>query len=87
MDDKILNIVNDLLKHEVSKSEACDKLKLLFTMNGIEPNTKAALNASVSAIYFSDRSDYLSYHYQVVRSLIGVEDVDIDKLFMELNPE
>ena len=57
---------------------------------GSKPDAKAALNASVSAIYFSDSSDYRSYHYQVIRSLTGLDEVteiNISKLFNELNPE
>lgn len=55
-----------------------------------KPSTKAALNASVSAIYFADNSDYKSYHYEVIRSLTKLDeptDEDITKLFKELNPE
>lgn len=54
------------------------------------PAHKAALKASVNAIYFNDGSDYLTAHYEVVCSLTELEDPnnnDIRKLFKELNPE
>lgn len=49
---------------------------------------KAALNASLSAIYFDDSSDYKSYHYEVIRSLTGLEEPseeDIKELFKKYN--
>ena len=90
MNERILEILENLLKHEISKSEAQSQLLHLYSVVGSKPDTKAALNASVSAIYFSDSSDYRSYHYQVIRSLTGLDEVteiNISKLFNELNPE
>ena len=90
MEDNIFGIIEQLTKHDISKTEAVKKLLFLYNVVESKPSTKAALNASVSAIYFSDRSDYLSYHYEVVRSLTKLDeptDEDIKKLFRELNPE
>lgn len=90
MNDGIKNIIDKLLTHEISKSDAQQQLLYLFRSESIIPETKEALNASVSAIYFSDSSDYKSYHYQVVRHLTGIDDISdtvIDKLYAELNPE
>lgn len=90
MNERILEILENLLKHEISKSEAQIQLLHLYGVVGSKPDTKAALNASVSAIYFSDNSDYRSYHYEVIRSLTGLDEVteiNISKLFNELNPE
>lgn len=90
MEDNILGIIEQLTKHDISKAEAVKKLLFLYNVVESKPSTKAALNASVSAIYFADRSDYLSYHYEVVRSLTKLDeptDEDIKKLFKELNPE
>ena len=85
----------DLILQEFDEGNMCldtlkAKLLLLFSVVGSKPNAKAALNASVSAIYFSDSSDYRSYHYQVIRSLTGLDEVteiNISKLFNEMNPE
>jgi len=90
MEDNIFGIIEQLIKHDISKDEAVKKL--LFLCNDVEskPSTKAALNASVSAIYFADNSDYKSYHYVVIRSLTKLDeptDEDIRKLYDELNPE
>lgn len=90
MNERILEILENLLKHEISKSEAQSQLLHLYSVVGSKPDTKAALNASVSAIYFSDSSDYRSYHYEVIRSLTKLDkptDKDIRKLYEELNPE
>lgn len=90
MNERILEILENLLKHEISKSEAVKKLLFLYNVVESKPSTKAALNASVSAIYFADNSDYKSYHYEVIRSLTGLDEVteiNISKLFNELNLE
>ena len=90
MNERILEILENLIKHEISKSEAQSQLLHLYSVVGSKLDAKAALNASVSAIYFSDSSDYRSYHYKVIRSLSGLDevtDVNITKLFNELNPE
>ena len=90
MNERILEILENLIKHEISKSEAQIQLLHLYSVVGSKPDAKVALNASVSAIYFSDSSDYRSYHYKVIRSLTGLDevtDVNITKLFNELNPE
>ena len=90
MNERILEILESLIEHEISKSEAQSKLLHLYSVVGSKPNAKAALNASVSAIYFSDSSDYRSYHYKVIRSLTGLDEVseiNINRLFNELNPE
>lgn len=90
MNELILEILENLLKHEISKSEAQRQLLHLYSVVCSKPDTKAALNASVSAIYFSDSSDYRSYHYNVIRSLTGLDElteINISKLFNELNPE
>lgn len=90
MNERILEIIENLLKHEINKSEAQSQLLCLYGVVGSRSDVKVALNASVSAIYFSDSSDYRSYHYQVIRSLTGLDEVTevtISKLFNELNPE
>lgn len=69
--------------------DTADEILFLYNVVESKSSTKAALNASVSAIYFADRSDYLSYHYEVVRSLTKLDEPteeDIKKLFKELNP-
>lgn len=90
MNERILETLEKLLKHEISKREAQSQLFHLYSVVGSKPDAKAALNASVSAIYFSDSSDYRRYHYEVIRSLAGLDEVteiNISKLFCELNPE
>ena len=90
MEDNILGIIEQLTKHDISKKEAVKKLLFLHNVVESKPSTKAALNASVSAIYFADNSDYKRYHYEVIRSLTKLDepsDDDITKLFKELNPE
>ena len=90
MEDNIFGIIEQLTKHDISKAEAVKKLLFLYNVVESKPSTKAALNASVSAIYFADNSDYKSYHYEVIRSLTKLDeptDEDITKLFKELNPE
>jgi hypothetical protein len=92
MKDKIDFIIDELCKHEISKQEAKDRLLVLFGVVGNNDDSKNALNAAVSAIYFNDSSDYLRALYTVVRSLTGVNELftkseNIDKLFRELNPE
>ena len=67
-----------------------EKLLLLFDVVESKPSAKAALNASVKAIWFNDSADYLRFHYKVVIILTGLEeptDEDIDRLYDELNPE
>ena len=89
MEDNIFGIIEQLTKHDISKNEAVKKLLFLYNVVESKPSTKAALNASVSAIYFADNSDYKSYHYEVIRSLTKLDepsDDDITKLFKELNP-
>ena len=90
MEDNIFGIIDQLTKHDISKKEAVKKLLFLYNVVESKPSTKAALNASVSAIYFADSSDYRSYHYEVIRSLTKLDeptDECITKLFKELNPE
>ena len=90
MEDNIFGIIEQLTKHDISKTEAVKKLLFLYNVVESKPSTKAALNASVSAIYFADNSDYKSYHYEVIRSLTKLDeptDEDITKLFKELNPQ
>lgn len=90
MEDNIFGIIEQLTKHDISKTEAVKKLLFLYNVVESKPSTKAALNASVSAIYFADNSDYKSYHYEVIRSLTKLDeptDVDIRKLYEELNHE
>lgn len=69
-----------------------DLVKNISTQHIINSNfdIKAVLNASVSAIYFADNSDYKSYHYEVIRNLTNLNeptDEDITKLFKELNKD
>lgn len=74
---------------ELSKFEAHGKPLHLHDVD-YNPDIKAALNASICAIYFSDSSDYRNYHYRVIRSLTGLDEINennIAKLFNELNPE
>ena len=90
MEDSILGIIEQLTKHDISKTEAVKKLLFLYNVVESKPDTKAALNASVKAIWFNDSADYLRFHYKVVSSLTGLEeptDEDIDRLYDELNPE
>jgi len=90
MEDNIFGIIDQLTKHDISNTEAIKKLLFLYNVVDSKPSTKAALNASVSAIYFADSSDYRSYHYEVIRSLTKLDEPtykDITKLFKELNPE
>lgn len=86
-EQKILSVLDDLLKHDITKSEAVTKLAALLV---ISPNTQEALKASVSALYFADSSDYKNYHKDVVRELTGVGDISdsyIRELFFTMNPE
>ena len=86
-EQKILSVLDDLLKHGISKSEAVNKLAALLV---IQPNIKEVLNASVSALYFADSSDYKNYHKDVVRELTGVDSITdefIRELFFTMNPE
>lgn len=49
---------------------------------------KEVLNESVSAIYFNDSSDYLSFHYSIVKKLTGLENLNdeiINGMFRMLN--
>jgi len=49
-----------------------------------------ALNASASAIYFADNSDYLTYHYEVVCALTGKDEVnenEVGTIYHFLNSE
>ena len=90
MENSIFGIIEQLTKHDISKTEAVKKLLFLYNVVESKLSTKAALNASVSAIYFADNSDYKSYHYEVIRSLTKLDeptDEDIRKLYEELNPE
>jgi hypothetical protein len=90
MEDNIFGIIEQLTKHDISKTEAVKKLLFLYNVVESKPSTKAALNASVKAIWFNDSADYLRFHYKVVSSLTGLEeptDEDIDRLYDELNPE
>jgi len=60
MEDSIFGIIEQLTKHDISKAEAVNKLLFLYNVVESKPSIKDALNASVSAIYFADGSDYLS---------------------------
>lgn len=54
--------------------------------NNIKIN--AALNASVTALYFEDRHDYRHLHGEVIRVLTGLDSIttkDIDRIFKQLN--
>ncbi len=79
-EQKILSVLDDLLKHDISKSEAINKLSALLV---VQPNTKEALKASVSALYFADSSDYKNYHKDVVRELTSVDTIS-DEFIREL---
>lgn len=49
---------------------------------------KEVLNDSISAIYFNDNSDYLSYHYSIVKKLTGLDEISkevINGMFRKLN--
>lgn len=88
--EKIRGIIAALCAHEINKDEAVEKLVYGFMTSSKSGNIKAALKESVAAIHFADDSDYLSYHWAVVRHLSGVEDLDrekIAKMFNSLNPE
>ena len=50
MEDTIFGIIEQLTKHDISKTEAVSKLLFLYNAVESKPSTKAALNASVSAI-------------------------------------
>ena len=87
MKEYINNIITKLLNHEISKEQALNELIITNAVNNI-PNIQKSLNASVNAIYFNDSSDYLSAHYEVVRNLAMVEELDEDiikNLFNKLN--
>lgn len=89
MKGKIEEVIDQLLKHEINKKEAIQELSIL-QVTILPPNVKKALNASVSAIYFADNSDYRSFHYEVVTSLANIKEPtekDIKALFYQLNPE
>lgn len=91
MKEQIENIVNDLLLHDISKKDAINKIADILPIESLaDDRLKRALNSSVSALYFSDSSDYKSFHYQVVRIITGkptVPDDYIDMLYKQLNPE
>jgi hypothetical protein len=83
-------IFDRLFAREINREEAkkmiLDKMMVLSLKN----DQKSALNASVSAVYFSDSSDYLSYHKEVIKSLTGLNEIsyeDVRRLYDELNPE
>lgn len=82
----LLEMILDYQKHVEAKFKNLDIQRVI----NCKPDTKAALNASVSAIYFADNSDYKSYHYEVIHSLTNLDeptDQDINKLMKELNPD
>lgn len=92
MEDKLSGILERLLNHEISKAEAAKELKCAIAVwgGGLERGRMEALNASVSTLYFGDRSGYKNAHFGVVRSITGIEsfdDGDIAKMYRELNPE
>jgi hypothetical protein len=89
--NKVENIINSLIRHEITKVDAIEKLTLLSNISG-NSNTRSALRSSVSAIRFRDSSDYLSYHFEVVSNLTGItieelSDEKIRFIYDELNPE
>jgi hypothetical protein len=60
----------------------------LGSVSGSKPNIKAALNASLSAIYFDDGSDFKTYHYEVISSLTGIKEPsnkEVEELFKKHN--
>lgn len=81
-EQRILSVLDDLLEHDISKSDAINKLSALLVVP-IQPNTKEALKASVSALYFADSSDYKNYHKDVVRELTSVDTIT-DEFIREL---
>jgi hypothetical protein len=90
--DKVENIINSLLRHEITKADAIERLTILGNISGNTDRQNGALNSSVSAIRFRDNSDYLSYHFDVVSKLTDIEmekltDEKIRSLYAELNPE
>lgn len=90
MESKILEIINQLLTHEINKKEAVKSLLFLSVTNSNAPNIQAALNESVSVYRFADSSDYRSGLYRVIENLSGIKnlnDDDIRTLFDQLNPE
>jgi len=64
-----------------------------FIDNHLSDNTREALNAAISAIYFADNSDYKSALYTVVISLMDgltpecISDVYVSELAHYLNPD
>jgi len=90
MNDRILEILENLIKHNINKHEAQIQLLYLYSVIDNKNSIKDALNSSVKAIYFSDSSDYKKYHYEVIYNLTGLnsdEEINIPYLFKELNPE
>jgi hypothetical protein len=85
---KVSIIIDDLLNHNITKLDACEKISALYNTDITNINVTSALKASVFAIYFADNSDYKSYHYDVIRCLTGLTDLDdnqIKILFDELS--
>lgn len=88
MKKEITEILNKLIIHDISKSEAVESLSLLCVTSNMDAKVKSALISSVNAIYFNDSSDYLTSHYRVVRELTDIEDLNeevVTSLFRTLN--
>jgi len=90
MEEDILNILERLISHDISKYEAAKKIMLTLKLSDMRPSTQKALNASVSAVYFSDSSDYENYHYEVIQHLCNISRPsreDIITLYGRLNSD
>lgn len=91
MKTQVEAIISQLLSHEITKKDAIDRLADILPIESLaDDRLKKVLNSSVSALYFSDSSDYKSYHYQIVRIITGKIDISdsfIDNIFKQLNPE
>lgn len=85
MKEEIFLVLNELCNNDINKHEAADKIEAILLKQN--PDILGALNSSVQAIYFADRSDYLTYHWSVIRYLKNDfnSDIDIGKLYRELN--
>ncbi len=89
---RISNVLNRLFRHDIDRNAAQHELFMLYIESALDVDTKAALNASVKALYFDDNSDYGAYHYTVICKLTGtkIDDIDekyIESLFDQLNPK
>lgn len=90
MEREIHFIIEKLLRHDITRQEAVNDIILCANLIGNSENVNKALNASASALYFNDSSDFKTYHYEVFCTLTGLkdaEDEDIRRIYCELNPE